>query len=76
MFTDLCLAKKCQMFANCVMQNSKAKCVCPDCSRNSFARPVCGSDGMTYVNLCHLRASACSFKSEVLVAKDGACGMF
>ena len=76
LFTDLCLSKKCQMYANCVMLNSKAVCVCPDCSRNSVIRPVCGSNGLTYVNMCNLQASACSFRSEILVAKDRACGMY
>jgi hypothetical protein len=35
---------------------------------------VCGTDGVTYANECHLRVAACAQKTFIVVASNGACG--
>ena len=75
-YADLCIMKKCHLYAKCAAQTSEAVCVCPTCIGNTAITPVCGSDGITYASLCHLQASACSFMRDILVAKYGACGLY
>ena len=41
------------------------------CPRNF--QPVCGSDGITYSNLCLLKHAACEQKKTIDVAKEGNC---
>lgn len=64
------------MYEKCAMQDNNAVCVCPQCKSNPDSKPVCGSDGITYASLCHLQAAGCSFKRDILVAKDEACGLY
>ena len=35
--------------------------------------PLCGSDGITYSNLCYLEAAACLSKTEISVQSEGEC---
>ena len=37
-------------------------------------KPVCGSDGITYSNICVMRSDACEMGKEITVRKEGACG--
>jgi len=36
-------------------------------------RPVCGSDGKTYSNICVMRVQACLMNQELTVASEGRC---
>ena len=36
-------------------------------------KPICGSNGKTYANLCVMRAEACLQKKEITVAQEGEC---
>ena len=37
---------------------------------------VCGTDGVTYADICHLEKEACEKKSGVKKDHPGPCGMF
>lgn len=75
-----CLDKDCSFGAECIptLNGHTAECVCPaKCpsygdSRDS--RPICGSDGHDYVNLCELNRHACSLVKSVSVRYNGSCG--
>lgn len=71
---DLCAKHNCQMYARCQVQSNKPVCVCPVC--NDDSNPVCGSDGVTYANVCNLKATACKYKREILIAKEKPCGKY
>ncbi|XP_015747432.1 PREDICTED: agrin-like, partial [Acropora digitifera] len=72
-----CSTVTCQLYAQCVSSNGSSNgttgvCVCPiDCE--SKPSPVCGSDGITYDNECHLRANSCERKANVSVRHTGEC---
>ena len=47
---------------------------CPTSCSYAFS-PVCGSDGRTYNNKCHLRAEACSQGSKLRIIHKGNGGL-
>ena len=57
-----------------VDSNHKASCQCPKCPPTT--KPVCGSDGQTYVNECELRRQSCTTKTNIRVLHDGKCSTF
>ena len=42
-----------------------------ECTRNF--KPVCGSNGKTYNNLCLLENDSCTKRIKITKASDGAC---
>ena len=72
---NLCTINKCSYHAECKAVNRMiSQCVCPhlgDCPKNpSF---VCGSDKITYRNICTLKAIACRLKLDIEVSAAGFC---
>lgn len=68
-----CSTVHCQRYAECVStDNATGVCVCPhECPyQRSY---VCGSDGKTYINDCHLRVASCRRKANVSVRYAGEC---
>lgn len=64
--------KNCKHGGRC---NSKAKCVCrkvEDCPPDP--RRVCGTDGNTYKNQCHLDVTSCERQMLIEATKLGTCG--
>jgi coxsackievirus/adenovirus receptor len=46
---------------------------CPSYGDDAGSRPVCGSDGRDYTNLCQLRRAACHLKSDIRIKYRGTC---
>ncbi|XP_023225302.1 agrin-like isoform X1 [Centruroides sculpturatus] len=76
---DPCEDKKCNFGAQCrpSLDGRTAECVCPEkCASygdNRGSRPVCGTDGKDYGNVCELRRTACREMREVEVKFQGRC---
>ncbi|ETN84476.1 Kazal-type serine protease inhibitor domain protein, partial [Necator americanus] len=45
---------------------------CPSACENIYA-PVCGSDDVTYTNMCHLKSAQCRMESTIGLAYNGEC---
>ncbi|XP_056010365.1 follistatin-related protein 1-like [Ostrea edulis] len=69
---DLCFLKLCKAGRQCVVINKMATCqcvsYCPD-----HMHLVCGSDGHTYHNPCHLHRTACIEQRHIKVTQKGPC---
>ncbi|RWS29760.1 agrin-like protein [Leptotrombidium deliense] len=70
-----CQKVQCEFGSQCVVDpNSReSHCVCMfSCSAEY--NPVCGSDGISYNNLCQIRKQSCEHKKAIHVASSGLCG--
>jgi len=78
--TDPCQGKECSFGAQCVpsLDGQTARCQCPEqCSHygdSVGSRPVCGTDGRDYRNVCELRRAACHAMKDITVKYQGKCG--
>ena len=67
-----CAAIKCGYYAKCEVRNGSAGCVCPALCP-AVLRPVCGSNGVTYGNLCELKRDVCKKEEFIKVVNEGPC---
>lgn len=69
-----CATKNCSSlpYSFCKMVKSKPTCTCPEAC-NTTLRPVCGSDGATYLNLCLLKRTSCKREKLVTIKSKGYC---
>ncbi|KAL8611610.1 hypothetical protein ACOMHN_062888 [Nucella lapillus] len=75
-----CEGKQCNYGATCQpsLDGNEARCQCPrKCYRygdNVGSKPVCGSDGHDYANLCEMKMAACNNLTDIRVKYYGKCG--
>ncbi|GAB1289362.1 Agrin [Apodemus speciosus] len=67
-----CHGVQCAFGAICTVKNGKAVCECQRVCLDTYD-PVCGSDGVTYGNVCELESMACALGREIQVAHRGPC---
>ncbi|XP_023932250.1 agrin-like isoform X3 [Lingula anatina] len=73
MVTNPCESVTCKHGGVCTVQQGRGVCTCKTCPDDD--KPVCGSNGITYPNLCKLEKENCELKRSVKVNKshDGHC---
>lgn len=67
----VCTNYHCDYGAHCVQKNGQAHCECPLCG-NEFD-PICGSDGISYGNLCKLQLEECRHHRNIHLLYKGLC---
>lgn len=70
---NLCELTECRFYSQCVVINGSAECVCDKGCTKELA-PKCGSDNITYDNLCELKRASCEKMRDINVVNDGECG--
>ena len=72
---DPCQSAKCAHGEVCVVDGNRARCLCPPRCVDKSVKRVCGTDGITYKNLCELMRTACIIGDTKLTKKqNGRCG--
>lgn len=68
-----CSRVKCPFYGTCrVKEDGTPYCACPISCLDNY-RPVCGSDGKSYLNECFLRSNACFLRKRITVVYSGLC---
>lgn len=79
---DPCIDKKCHFGSKCrpTLDGSSPECICVEkCATygdSRGSRPVCGSDGRDYPNVCELERTACKEMREITIKYQGHCGEY
>lgn len=75
-YLDACTGTKCDHYAMCELGvDGSSKCVCPKIKNcPAIVKPVCGSNGKSYINECRLKIDSCKKRKKILVKKEGICG--
>ena len=69
----LCSRVKCPFYGTCrLKEDGKPFCACAMSCRDSY-KPVCGSDGNSYLTECFLRRKACLMRKHITVQYSGHC---
>ncbi|RNA43430.1 agrin-like isoform X2 [Brachionus plicatilis] len=66
-----CVDHKCNFGGQCEIVNGVPLCKCIECSE--AYKPVCGSDGVTYNNICKLRYESCNKQTFIEMSYEGVC---
>ncbi|VVC30264.1 Concanavalin A-like lectin/glucanase domain,EGF-like, conserved site,Laminin G domain,Follistatin-like, N- [Cinara cedri] len=69
-----CSKIDCQFHSVCESDGHEAKCVCPTFKCMNASGKVCGSDDITYADLCHLQNASCATRKKIFEAYAGECG--
>ncbi|XP_008185835.2 agrin [Acyrthosiphon pisum] len=69
-----CTKMNCQFHSVCESDGMEAKCVCPTFKCANASGKVCGTDGITYTDLCHLQNASCATRKKIFAAYAGECG--
>ena len=62
----------CPFYGYCVANQTTAECKCDFACIEIYA-PVCGTDGKTYSNDCHMTRQACIDQKNITVSYKGEC---
>lgn len=66
----------CQYGGQCVVDNNNRPiCSCEEvCSDITDSRKLCGTDGVTYKDLCDMKRLSCDQQRDIKVNYTGPCG--
>lgn len=70
--TGPCANMTCPFYGNCVANQSTAQCKCDIACIEIYA-PVCGTDGKTYSNDCHMKRQTCIDQKNITMSYKGEC---
>ncbi|XP_071840529.1 agrin-like isoform X4 [Apostichopus japonicus] len=71
---DLCEDHVCSYGGYCRMKDGEPTCQCAEFCNANY-RPVCGSDDVTYSNICNLRSRSCLRSIEITAVSEGPCDL-